>query len=490
MYLYNSDQIKAWDKFTIDQDNIKSSELMERAGQRLYQRIDKLVLNKDLPIYIFCGLGNNGGDGLVIARHLRDNFYNVTVYECRVSNTESPDFIAMKSKLKDTSNILYKVIYNINEMPEITQGIIIDCLFGSGLNKPLAGLALEIVNKINDFRNLTVISVDVPSGMSIDKVENSVCVKADITLTIQNQKFSFLFEDSQLNIGEVHAVDIGLSPCFSFESDNILLTKELIQGLIEHRKKFSHKGNFGKALILSGDGSMLGATVIACKAMLKSGVGITYVATPIENRLLFNSTSPEVICIERNNINVDDYNSVGFGPGLGVSENSVNLVKEILAKQKPIVIDADALNIISSENLLHQIPKKSMLTPHPKEFDRLFGNHDSHFSRVETQRKISIEHGIYIILKTASTSISCPDGKIYFNATGNPGMAKGGSGDALTGLLTGLVARLKNYKSACLLAVYLHGLAGDVAKDKYSIESFTVSQLIDCIDDAWETIAY
>lgn len=486
MYLYNSAQIKAWDKFTIEEENITSADLMERAGQSLFKKICLIIDNKDAPIHIFCGTGNNGGDGLVIGRLLRDHFYNVHIYECRISDHDSPDFTFMKKKLQYATNIDFKIIKEEAEIPDSLEGYIIDCIFGTGLNKAVQGLALVIINKINTYRKIKkVISIDVPSGLSVDKMENGSIIKADYTLTIQNMKLPFLFEQSCQFLGEVIPVDIGLSKRFKEATDHIYVDNQYIKSYLPVRSKFAHKGNFGKSILISGKSSMLGASILAAKSMLKSGVGIGHIATEIENRPFFNNAVPEIICLNTDEIQIQDFTAIGIGPGLGVNENSIHLLKKLLSLNRPIILDADALNIIAGENLIGLITPASVLTPHPKEFDRLFGSHPNNFERMQTQQKKSVEHGIYIILKSAHTIITSPEGKVYYNSTGNPGMAKGGSGDALTGLIVGLAAKAKDTKAACLLGVYLHGLAGDIAAKKYSIESFTISQMIDCIDEAW-----
>lgn len=486
MYLYNSAQIKAWDKFTIDEENITSADLMERAGQSLFEKICLFLDDKEAPVHIFCGTGNNGGDGLVIGRLLRDHFYNVHIYECRTSDRFSEDFTVMKNRLQYATNIEYKIIQNEAEIPDSIEGYVIDCIFGTGLNKSVEGLALQVINQINNYHHIQKrIAIDVPSGLSVDEMENGVVLKADYTLTVQNLKLPFMFESSCLYTGEIIIADIGLRKDFKETSDFIFIDYQLIKSLISKRSKYAHKGKYGKSVLFSGSSSMLGASILAAKSMLKSGVGIGHVATEIENRSLFQTTVPEIICLNQTELQIDDFSGLGIGPGLGVNENSIQLVRKLLELNQAIVLDADALNIIARENLWHQITAGSVFTPHPKEFDRLFGNHDDNYMRMNTQRKKSMEKGIYIILKSAHTIITCPDGKVYFNSTGNPGLAKGGSGDALTGLIVGLMAKTKDTKSACLLGVYLHGLAGDIAARKYSIESFTIYQMIECLDDAW-----
>lgn len=486
MYLYNTAQIKAWDKFTIIEENITSADLMERAGQNLFEKLCLLLEDKDAPIHIFCGTGNNGGDGLVIGRLLRDDFFNVHIYECKISDYYSTDFTIMKNRLQYAANIEYKIIHNEADIPDSIEGYIIDCIFGTGLNKAVDGLAFQVINRINNYHQIQKrIAIDVPSGLSIDNMENGVVLKADCTLTIQNMKLPFLFESNDHYTGEVILVDIGLSKNFEEKSDLIFIDYQYIKSLVPKRSKYAHKGNYGKSVLISGTSSMLGASILAAKSMLKSGVGIGHIATEIENRSLFQNAVPEIICLHKTELQMDEFSGLGIGPGLGVNESSIQLVKNLLQINKAMVLDADALNIIARENLLDQIPADSILTPHPKEFDRLFGKHTDNYMRMNTQRKKSVEMGLYIILKSAHTIITCPDGKVYFNSTGNPGMAKGGSGDALTGLMIGLIARTRDAKVACLLGVYLHGLAGDIATRKYSTESFTVSQMIECMDDAW-----
>lgn len=486
MYLYNSGQIKAWDEFTIKEEKIQSSDLMERAGKKLFERFITLFPDKDFPVHIFCGTGNNGGDGMVMAKLLRNEFYNVHVYECKISKSESMDFTLMKNMALGYSNIKHFEVKKVGDIPLIQKGVVIDCLLGTGLKNEVSEQAQAIIEKINEFTQCQVVSIDVPSGMFIDEVIPSICVKAHHTFTIQNMKLSFLFESNSNCCGQIHLIDIGLNKYYKTEATYLYINKELVVQKIKTRHKFSHKGNFGKALLISGHESMFGASILALKAMLKSGVGLSCIAVSEKHTPVINHAAPESITLLKSTaIDYNSYNSIAIGPGLGTSDESENEIKKILQLNRPLILDADALNLISEHNLQKSIPRNSVLTPHPKEFDKLFGIHNSHYERILTQKHISTELGINIILKTAHSSLSTADGYVYFNSTGNAGMAKGGSGDALTGLLAGLIAKTDEIENSCIIAMFLHGLAGDIAARKHSIESFTISEMINCLDEAW-----
>ncbi|MBK8699935.1 MAG: NAD(P)H-hydrate dehydratase [Saprospiraceae bacterium] len=427
MYLYNAAQFRAWDKYTMDKHGISSLELMERAGSKISEAIMTFIKPDGGPVHVFCGMGNNGGDGLVVARKLRDAFFDVHVYECLTGSVYSPEYLSMRDKMAYATNIQFHPVSRIEELIMPEEGTIIDALFGIGINKPLSGLSRDLVHHINNC-GLTVVSIDVPSGMGADLMLPEFCVKAAVTLTVQRLKLPFFLEDNQQFCGKVQVIDIGLANEYGEESTFQLIDRNSILPLLVPREVFSHKGNYGHALLMAGGKGMAGAGILSAQACLKSGVGLVSLCVPEYINDIIQIAVPEAMTLNNvANLKLSRYSGIGLGCGLGttmvVKNRILNLCRQVIS---PMVFDADALNIIATEKLIHEIPSGSILTPHPGEFDRLFGTHDNHKARIQKQIDKSRQLGIYIVLKTANTSISAPDGTLYFNHTGNPGMAKAG----------------------------------------------------------------
>ncbi len=468
MNLYSSSQLKQRDVYTCKKMGITSFELMTKAAKALSKEIIKLIPNQDIPIHIFCGNGNNGGDGMLVAKQLRNEFLNVSVYECPISEADSFDYNLAQQEAKSVSNINFIYLDKEIEFPKLSKGIVIDALLGSGMNRPLQGYGKSIVSLINNM-DLPIISIDLPSGMPVEGVLQGTCIKAAYTLTIEDRKASFFYEENNGYLGEIIEVAIGLSKNFDSSCEDKYLTKELINAFFIPRKKFSHKGIYGHALLICGSKGMAGAAVLSGSSALRSGVGLVTMCTDDEINSILQMSLPEAMTeTQIQNLDLKKYTSIGIGCGLGQSKEAQGKLDFILNELDiPLIIDADGLNIIASQNWQKRIPENTIVTPHPKEFDRLFGVHNSHFDRCQKQKQISKEQKIYIVLKTAHTSISTPKGELYFNTTGNPGMAKGGSGDVLTGYICGLAAMLKDQQKAALAGVYLHGEAGDRAMQQY-----------------------
>jgi ADP-dependent NAD(P)H-hydrate dehydratase / NAD(P)H-hydrate epimerase len=489
MQIYNADQIKAWDKFTIVEEQISSFDLMNRAAKCLVDAFLKYKISSENTIHIFCGPGNNGGDGMLMAAALRNKFYNVVVYACRFTHTVSPDFENALHVVTSYNNIKCIQLLSPEDLPEKVEGIIIDALFGSGLSRPLESYWLTVINKINNYQ-CPIYAIDLPSGMTVHYIENFPCVKATVTLTIQSLKESMLYENNQVNIGELEVIDIGLSKNFNVNSKIQVLDHTFISASITQRSRFSHKGTYGHALLIAGSKNMAGAALLNAKSCATSGVGV--VSLMSTNKVCNSLTTYLPIAITKHissKIESKKYTAIGIGSGLSQSKRAIEKVQEVLKSiDNNLVIDADALNIIAKENLLQMIPTNAILTPHPKEFDRLFGLHNSHYERVQTQVRLSQEMKIYIILKYAYTAISTPDGVLYFNISGNAGMAKGGSGDVLTGLITGILAKTKDPLSACTQGVYIHAAAGDEAAFNFGKEAMLPSDIIDFIPNVWKRL--
>lgn len=500
MKIFSAKQIRKWDNFTIQQEPISSIDLMERASRTFMQWFIEKFPNPLKPISIFCGQGNNGGDGLAIARILQEHFYEVEIFICKIGNSSSPDFSENLKRLPAFQNIQIHQVEKNNTFPNLeNHGILIDAIFGSGLNRPVEGYWGELLTHLNQ-QNQTIVSVDIPSGVFADQPTEGISIYADFTFSFQTPKLAFLFPENENRVGEWEYNSIKLHPGFleKTATDFYYLEKKDVQDFLKTRKKYAHKGTFGHALIIAGSYGKVGAAILATKAALRTGAGLVSIHAPkCAYEILQISTPEAMVSIDKNDLyfsqidEVEKYKVIGIGPGVGTEKITEEALKVFLEKIKtPIVIDADALNLIAkNKNWLALIPHNSILTPHPKEFERLFGKTKNNFERNDLQRDFSKKYNIYIVLKGAHTCISTPEGKCYFNSTGNPGMATGGSGDVLTGILTSLLSQGYNSLETSVLGVFLHGLAGDVTlSDSVSLESLIASDLIENIGKAFSVL--
>lgn len=497
MKLFTAIQLKKWDAVTIETQKISSAQLIERAANACFQWfVHNDYLKKHF--HIFCGKGNNGGDGLAIAGLLLENTKNVTIYILELGKKGSNDFQYYLQKLhKKTTDIHF--IQSPDFFPAINEDdIIIDALIGSGLNKPLVNISKLLVEFINSSK-ATIIAIDNPTGLFPDKsTKGFTAVNANHTLSFQQYKLAFLLPENAGYFGQVHILNIGLDQKFSKTEQSIfeMPEEEIIKLIIKPRIKFSNKGNYGHASLVAGSYGMMGAATLAAKGCCNTGVGKLTCFAPACGYEVMQSAVPEAMCISNGEYyisplnDLDQFDSIGVGPGLGKDESTRELLLSILRKYKrPVLLDADALNFISSDKtLLSEIPPGSVITPHPKEFERLFGVSSDDFQQLLLALDMARKYNIYIVLKGHYTFICTPLGKGYFNNTGNSGMAKGGTGDVLAGMITGLLAQLYPLPEAAILGVYLHGLAGDIASEKYSPYAMQASDLIECIPDAWKKL--
>ena len=490
MKILSADQIRHWDEYTILHEPILSIDLMERAATACSNWIIENYGDKK-PIKIFCGKGNNGGDGLAIARQLAASNIITDIYIIEFGNTGTPDFQTNLTRLHHLP-VRIHFIQHVNFLPLIDGNeIVIDAMLGTGLKRPLDGLykaAVEIINKSKS----TIISIDVPTGLSTDKTIYSSVINATHTLTFQILKLAFLLPENDVYSGEVTVLDIGLHPDYLTTVHSIfqLTNHEFVNSLLKPRKKFAHKGSYGHALIIAGSKGKTGAAILCTKACLRSGVGLVTSVLPEASFLSLHATVPEAMAIEQTNIlqaDLTTYTTIGLGPGMGTDQESAQIVQSILANfNQPIVIDADALNILAANNeLLHELPPGSMLTPHLKEFERLFGASKNHLERLQTARYYAQKLFVYIIIKGHYSALVCPDGEVYFNSTGNAGMATGGSGDVLTGIITGLLAQGYAPKDAGIIGLHLHGLSGDMAASEISQEALIAGDIINYLGKAF-----
>lgn len=500
MKIFNVRQIRALDAYTIEHEPIASIDLMERASVAFVKWFSTKFPDLDKKIKVFCGSGNNGGDGFAIARLLSQDHYEVTAFQLEIGSAKSPDCQANIDRINKSRCCEIIILQAGDSMPAIDRNtIVIDAIFGSGLSRPLEGYWVELVQYLNEQQTIRV-AIDMPSGLFADQPTTGISLYADFTFSFEMPKLAFLFPENDERVGEWSVGGIGLHSSF-IEKENTsfyFLEKKDVLPFLKMRKKYSHKGTYGHALLLAGSHGKMGAAVLAARAALRSGLGLLTIHAPNCGYSILQTAVPEAMVLaDANNMMITDvrvkpkdYKTIGIGPGMGTNQFTVNTLRRVLASCKsPVVLDADALNILSeNKDLLKKLPKDSILTPHPKEFERLFGATKNEFERNELQRKKAAELDCYIILKGAHTAIACPDGKCFFNSTGNPGMATGGSGDVLTGMLTGLLAQGYLPLEAALLGVYLHGLAGDLAKMKMGEEALLAGDIIEHLGPAYSKL--
>jgi len=468
--LLTSPQIREADAYTIVNEPISSVNLMERAAKAFVGWFVNHFPDKKQAISIYCGTGNNGGDGLAIARILHGHHYkSVNIKITRFSDKASDDFNVNLKKLQST--IAVTEIKPGDDFPDEDSAVLIDAMLGSGLNKPLHGDYEKLVKDLNSLEK-TVVAVDIPTGFFSEgeTKSDSTVLKAKLVITFQQPKINFLLPESGPVMECWEAVNIGIDDKFvqSLNSPYQFITEKDIRQLMKPRHKFSNKGTFGHALIVAGQAKTMGAALLCSSACAHAGAGLTTACVPESGLIALNSYLPEIMAIVRQGndlpqIGWDTFSTMAVGPGLGNDENSLNLLCDILTNyKKPIVIDADALNILAEhKQLWAMIPEGSIITPHMKEFDRLFGESNSWWQRLQTAIEKAKEHKICIVLKNDYTITATPDGKAYFNSTSNAAMASGGMGDVLTGIITALLAQKYSSQDACIIGTYIHGKAGD-----------------------------
>lgn len=461
---------------------------MERAAEACSDWLLRHTRNNP-EFFIFCGNGNNGGDGFAIARLLYQKGFDVEVFIDKNNASFSEDAQINLNRLKEISGIEIKDFDEAKNIRFTKNAVIIDAVFGSGLNRNIEGKAYEIINFLNGI-NARKISIDIPSGLFADENinENSSVFKADDTLSFQFWKQSFLHPETGKYTGAVHILDIGLSGKYihNTETDQYIICEKLIQQFYKPRNEFSHKGTYGKTCIVGGSFGKIGAVVLATKSALRTGSGLTFTLAPKCGYEILQSTCPEAMYLYGgedfiSNFEIEENAVCGIGPGLGTDpETEESFLNFLQNYNEPLVLDADALNLISKyPKDLDLIPKNAIITPHPKEFERLFGKTQNSFERLDLAKEKSKKLGIFIVLKDHHTQIITPQGLVYYNTTGNSGMAKGGSGDVLTGIITSLISQNYLPEEAAILGVWLHGKAGDLAAGKYSKEAMLPSDLID-----------
>ncbi len=503
MQIFTGSQIKQWDVYTIEHEPIRSIDLMERAAGFITDFLSARFA-KESPVVVMAGPGNNGGDGLAVARLLTTRGYTVDAFLFNTQESLSEDCQEMKHRLESTKHVKsFTEVTNNFTPPTLTPDtIVIDALFGSGLNKPLTGGFAELVKVINTSPS-RVVSIDMPSGLMTENNthnDRQSIIRAHITLTLGQKKLSMYMADNAPYLGEIHVLDIGLSMDFltRCKSTYTIIEREDIRRMVRRRVDFSHKGTMGHTLLIAGSYGMAGAAILAARANLRSGVGKLTIHTPTANNDILQVAVPEAVLHHDRNelffsevVDTTDFDSVAIGPGLSQDEETAIALRSQLPRiQCPVVLDADALNILASHHpWISQVVKNIILTPHPAEFDRLIGNVSKDcYDRLINAQNLATSLHSYILLKSHYTMLCCPNGEVVVNSTGNAGMATAGMGDVLTGIISALLARGYSSRDACVVGMYVHGLAGDLAQEKLGQESLIASDVVDFLPQAFRQL--
>ncbi len=495
MKIFSAEQIYAADKFTVEKQQITSTELMERSAVQIFNWIHKRMQGAPVKIHLFCGIGNNGGDGIALARHLQEHGYNIAVYVVNYSKKRSKDFLINLERLKDRK-IWPEFLDSDCKFPEIGRDdIIVDAIFGIGLNRAPDDWVVELMSHLHRTEAF-ILSVDIPSGLFTNKLpaDKNAVIKSNYVLSFQAPKLVFFLPETGIYSNQWEVLDIGLDPEYLMTTDTEyeLIGKNEVLPFYVPREKFSHKGSHGHVLIIGGSKGKIGSVQLAARACLNTGSGLVTAYVPECGYMPLQTALPEAMVLTDGDDSISkiefemEPDVIGIGIGLGTDESTSKAFGDFLKKNKtPLVIDADGLNILSkNKTLLKKLPGQSVLTPHPKELERLIGEWKDDFDKIEKTQAFSKTYNCIIVIKGAH-SVTIYGDKGYVNTTGNPGMATAGSGDVLTGVITGFLAQGYEPLKATLFGVYLHGRAGDIAVEQTGYQSLIASNIIDAIGIAF-----
>lgn len=478
--LLTTEQMRAADQHTICREQITENDLIDRAAGAFVSLFAAEYPEHNMPVDVYCGPGNNGADGLVIAGLLQQMGYQrLTIYLCDFAGKAGAAFLVKLEWLRK-KQLNIRSLDTIADVKTASGGVIIEALFGSGLNKPLDGEWSELIRLINQ-SGAHIVSVDIPAGLPSEGVINPdwSVIEAELVISFQRPKINFFFPESAAALSRFIIADIGLDEVFIQQQQGVfhLVTKNDLIQIIKPRKRFSHKGTYGHALIIAGHEDTMGAALLASSACLYSGAGLTTAAIPSSGLTALNTALPEVMYVPAqrltDNASLQSYSAIGAGPGLGKSTETLEIVRLLLSAGKPLLLDADALNCLAQEKtLLEQVPAGTILTPHMKEFDNLFGKHESWWERIETARIWTKRKQSVVVLKNQYTFTIDEHGMVFINPTGNPGMAQGGMGDVLSGIILALLAQGYLPAEAAITGCYIHGKSGDkLAKNQATIRA-------------------
>lgn len=495
MKILSAEQTRQADRYTIEHEPIPSVDLMERASQAFTnQMLD--ILSNPRPVIVVAGMGNNGGDGLCIGRMLHEAGWQVTIAAVRYSDTPSKDFKINEQRAKAIGGIEWIDVREGDPFPHMEPDtLVIDALWGSGLNRPIEGWAAEVIEAVNA-SGAEVVAVDIPSGLYADAPVDGPHIHAQLTITFQAPKLSFLMADHGDAVGDWVVVDIGLHPevLHRLETPYHVIDEALVLPWLPKRKKFDHKGTFGHGLIVAGRWGSAGAAILSATGCLRVGAGLVTAHLPQASVNPFQAAFPEaMVSIDDGQHrwesvpNLEKFDAIGIGPGIGTAKTTQRALLDTIAKvEVPLVIDADGLNILAHlPGSLNKLPKHTILTPHPGELARLAGKTHDSFTQLERACELAETYQVIVVVKGGHTAVCLPDGQVYFNATGNPGMATAGSGDVLTGIITGLLAQGLPPHQAAMTGVFLHGLAGDLAAGDIGEHAMIASDILAYLNEAF-----
>lgn len=496
MKIFTADQIYEADKFTIERQEISSDDLMERAATKIFEWMHSRLQGGQVKIHLFCGIGNNGGDGIALARHLYEHKYDIAVYVVNYSEKRSKDFLVNLDRLKERK-LWPEFLDSDCSFPTIRPNdIVVDAIFGIGLNRAPANWVGKLIQHINT-SNAFVLSVDIPSGLPSDRVpwDAKSVIEASYVLSFQIPKLVFFLPETGIYQNQWEVLDIGLDPMYfeKTETDFELIGRNEVLSMYKPRLKFSHKGTFGHSVIIGGSHGKIGAVHLACDASLCAGSGLVTAFVPECGYIPLQANLPELMVLTDDSVKSLSQIAIpfkasvyGIGIGMGTANETTEALRAFLRHcDGPLVIDADGLNILSKHpDMLKHIPKETILTPHPKELERLIGTWDDDFEKLEKAKKFSSQYHCILVLKGAHT-ITFHRGKGYINTTGNPGMATAGSGDVLMGMITGLIAQGYTPLQAAIFGVHLHGLSGDIVASLNGYEAMKASKLVENLGKAY-----
>lgn len=489
MKIFSAQQLKEADKLTIKKQGISAEELMERAGTQVFRVIHQRLENTNTHVKIFCGIGDNGGDGLVIGRLLIEQGHEVTIYVVNYSDKRSKNFLLNYDRVKNVTKKWPTLLTSEDDFPELSsKDFVVDAIFGIGLNRPLVPWVGNLVSYINK-SGAFILSIDIPSGLFADaptKNKESI-IWANHTMTFQAPKLAFFLPETAKYAGEMEVINVGLDEEFlaSTATQAQLIGKREALKLYNPREKFSHKGTYGHALMIGGSYGKMGSISLSGTAALRSGAGMLTFFIPKCGYSIVQTLLPEAMAITDKSENfISDIQFdfepevISFGVGVGQEPETMFAFEKLLEQTKsPMVIDADGLNLLSKNGLLlEKIPRDSVLTPHPLELERLIGKWKNDFQKIEKAQAFTKKYGLFLVIKGAYT-ITVAEEALYINSSGNPGMATAGSGDVLTGVITGLMSQGYEPLAAAVFGVYLHGRSGDIAANKLSFQGMIASDI-------------
>jgi NAD(P)H-hydrate epimerase len=502
MRVLNSTQMRDADARAINDIGIASLVLMENAGRQAVAAMEAMYADlSDRHVAVLCGRGNNGGDGFVVARTLAQRGVGVSVFVVgRVADVRGDARINLEilgrlgvTVLEIADSQAWEL--HFAEFSDCT--LVVDAIFGTGLNAPVTGLIESVITDVNA-AGIPIVAIDLPSGLSADSHEPiGPSIEAALTVTLAAPKLPLVLPPAESRAGDIVIADIGIpnEVIDAVEGPRVeLLTRTSMRELIAPRSADSHKGDYGRVLVIAGSKGKTGAAHLTAMGALRSGAGLVTVATPKSCLDVVASLAPENMTepIDEaiNGLDSDDVDAlleiardvVAIGPGLGQAEGTREFIRQFVDRATmPLVVDADGLNAFvgDPDRLAGREGRDVIITPHPGEMARLLGmsTDEVQASRLEIARNFAVAHKLYVVLKGYRTLIATPDERVFINPTGNPGMATGGTGDVLTGMIAGWLGQLLDAEAACKLAVYLHGLAGDLAESELGEVAMTSGDL-------------